>query len=233
MLENVLGALAVSSLIGAVDVAFVSVSDRVVVGEDVEVAVYLYSDSADTQLVAAAQVIMAWDAAALQLVENNQNGAVNLLSSGFPNNDPYGLNEASPPQDGDGLYQALALLGQPVAATPEGTLLTTLRFTTLQPAEDSPIQILPMGGSPPGETIVYDGTTPNTNVTGTLFGTLVTILPGCPADLNQDELINVLDLLILLSEWGPCETCAADLHEDGEVNMLDLLAILSAWGACP
>lgn len=57
--------------------------------------------------------------------------------------------------------------------------------------------------------------------------------PGDPADLNDDGAVNVLDLLVLLSNWGDCgggSDCAADLNEDETVNVLDLLVLLSAWG---
>lgn len=57
--------------------------------------------------------------------------------------------------------------------------------------------------------------------------------PTCPADLNGDDLVNVADMLALLSDWGACRGCAGDLNSDGTVDVLDLLQILSAWGACP
>ncbi|TVQ53398.1 MAG: hypothetical protein EA377_08035 [Phycisphaerales bacterium] len=59
-------------------------------------------------------------------------------------------------------------------------------------------------------------------------------LPGnCPADLNGDSVVNVFDMLELLSVWGPCPGCPADLNGDGVVNVFDLLELLSDWGACP
>jgi hypothetical protein len=64
---------------------------------------------------------------------------------------------------------------------------------------------------------------------------------GCPveppcatADLNCDGVVNVSDLLILLSHWGPCipkeGSCEADLNGDGTVNVSDLLLLLAQWG---
>lgn len=48
-------------------------------------------------------------------------------------------------------------------------------------------------------------------------------------DLNQDQTVNVVDLLDLLSQWnapgGP-----ADLDGDGVVGLTDMLILLSAWG---
>jgi hypothetical protein len=51
-------------------------------------------------------------------------------------------------------------------------------------------------------------------------------LPGC-----GDGLVNVVDLLFLLGQWGVDGTC--DVSGDGTINVVDLLAVLSAWGACP
>ncbi len=51
-----------------------------------------------------------------------------------------------------------------------------------------------------------------------------------PADLNQDGSVDVLDLLILLADWGPCPDCPADLDGNGVVDVLDLLELLSQWG---
>ena len=55
-----------------------------------------------------------------------------------------------------------------------------------------------------------------------------------PADLNQDGIVGIVDLLILLAAWGPCpdppEPCPADLDGDGTVGIFDLLTLLGAWG---
>jgi predicted outer membrane repeat protein len=58
----------------------------------------------------------------------------------------------------------------------------------------------------------------------------------CPADLFEDEVIDVIDLLALLALWGPCPPdgpCPADLNGDGTVEVTDLLMLLAAWGPCP
>mgnify|MGYP003870669729 CR=1 FL=1 len=148
------------------------------VGDVVRVGVYATSDSASNQLLSAAQIIFDWDIAFLQLTGNSGIGAVSLLSSGFPSPDPYGLNEANPPMDGNGLYVAFANFGSPVAATPSGTLLTTLVFSALAETAATPVDILASGGSPLGRTTVFDGTIPNFDVTGTLTGASITIVPA-------------------------------------------------------
>jgi hypothetical protein len=59
----------------------------------------------------------------------------------------------------------------------------------------------------------------------------------CPADLDGDGSVNVIDLLLLLVDWGQCppapDPCPADVNDDGSVNVLDLMAMLGEWGPCP
>jgi hypothetical protein len=55
-----------------------------------------------------------------------------------------------------------------------------------------------------------------------------------PADLNIDGGVDVADLLLLLSGWGPCPRggpgeCLADLDGDLAVSVSDLLTLLAAW----
>ena len=52
----------------------------------------------------------------------------------------------------------------------------------------------------------------------------------CPADITGDGVVDVLDLLQVLSQWGGSGT--ADITGDGVVDVLDLLEVLSAWGPC-
>ncbi len=55
----------------------------------------------------------------------------------------------------------------------------------------------------------------------------------CPADINDDGIVDVIDLLAVLGAWGPCEPdCPEDLNEDGVVDVIDLLEVLGAWGEC-
>lgn len=59
-----------------------------------------------------------------------------------------------------------------------------------------------------------------------------------PGDLNGDGVVDVLDLLLLLEDWGPCADpadCPADISgprgiPDGTVNVHDLLELLNNWG---
>jgi hypothetical protein len=60
-----------------------------------------------------------------------------------------------------------------------------------------------------------------------------TVDPGCIGDLDGNGVVDVVDLLALLADWGPCDGCAADLDMNGVVDVVDLLALLGAWGNCP
>ena len=53
--------------------------------------------------------------------------------------------------------------------------------------------------------------------------------PACPADINDDGVVDSSDLGTLLSAWG---TAKADLDGDGSTDSTDLGILLSGWGAC-
>jgi len=48
-------------------------------------------------------------------------------------------------------------------------------------------------------------------------------------DLNGDGVVDFLDLLVMLSFWGPCGSCPADLTGSGAVGFADLTALLACW----
>ena len=51
--------------------------------------------------------------------------------------------------------------------------------------------------------------------------------------LNGDNVVDFADLLIVLSNWGPCDLCMEDLDDDGLVSAADLGTLLANWGGCP
>ena len=55
---------------------------------------------------------------------------------------------------------------------------------------------------------------------------------GCVADINGDEVVDVLDLLAVLAAWG-ATSGPEDINGDGIVDVLDLLDLLANWGPCP
>jgi hypothetical protein len=57
----------------------------------------------------------------------------------------------------------------------------------------------------------------------------------CPADIDENALVDGVDLAIVLSRWGtlPTDYPRADTNGDGTVDGSDLAILLSGWGACP
>jgi hypothetical protein len=58
-----------------------------------------------------------------------------------------------------------------------------------------------------------------------------------PGDANRDGVVNVDDLLAVITSWGPCQTglpCLADIAPfpdgDGEVGVDDLISVIVNWG---
>lgn len=52
-------------------------------------------------------------------------------------------------------------------------------------------------------------------------------------DVNGDGFVNVTDLLMVITAWGPCPpapaVCPADVNDDGLVNVTDLLLVITNW----
>jgi len=58
--------------------------------------------------------------------------------------------------------------------------------------------------------------------------------PPCEGDFNGDGFVNIVDLLEMFMNWGPCPPgCPWDLNGDGEVGIMDVLQLFSIWGICP
>ncbi|GMU81784.1 MAG: hypothetical protein AMXMBFR47_16550 [Planctomycetota bacterium] len=240
---SVLLAFTAMALVAATAAANINLEYRptqqtVQVGDVIQVGLFVVSDDPEAdQSLSSMSVIIAWDPADLDLIGIDCGGCPNWIFSGFPD-DPFGLNEVIPPQDGDGLYVGLAALGVPVVATPEGTRATTLRFVALRPAAPTTLRILSSGGTPATHTVVYDGHVPNLNVTGTISNADVTIeCLLCLGDLNRDGLVDLVDLAMMLSHYGmiggitPQE---GDMDCDEDVDLIDLALLLSNYGTvCP
>ena len=53
----------------------------------------------------------------------------------------------------------------------------------------------------------------------------------CSADLNGDEEVTISDILIILAQWGNAGGFG-DVNEDGAVDIMDLLLALDSFGPC-
>ncbi|MCZ6544047.1 MAG: hypothetical protein O6768_10305 [Planctomycetota bacterium] len=56
---------------------------------------------------------------------------------------------------------------------------------------------------------------------------------ACPWDLDDSGGVGILDLLALLTAWGPNPGHPADFDNSGDVGILDLLTLVVNWGPCP
>ena len=58
------------------------------------------------------------------------------------------------------------------------------------------------------------------------------ISAGCSGDLDGDAVVNVHDLLSMLSNWSG-NSCLVDLTFDDVVDTADVIELIAQWGPCP
>ncbi len=115
-----------------IDLQWRPITQTVNVGDPVGVGLFACSDNAQNQGFSSVQVIMEWDPGFLRLTGNDDAGAVDWMGgSSFIPGDSFGINEADPPADGDGMWVGMVTFQQERWATPAGTLLTTITFDAL------------------------------------------------------------------------------------------------------
>jgi MYXO-CTERM domain-containing protein len=176
--------LVVPAVQANIDLEWRPLSQTVIVGQPLGIGLYAVSDSSQSQWFSAAQVIIGWDPAYLLLTGNDDTGGVDWLGSGFIPGDSFGINEANPPADGDGMWTGMVTFGEERPASPAGTLLTTITFNALALTSETLVTILPSASHPPYPT----GYTKLLSLQGSVLGNLgspagVTIIPE-PAGLT-------------------------------------------------
>lgn len=210
------------------------------VGMTIEVGLYAVSDEDGDQAIGGIDAILSWDPDSLELTGKIDNGSYSWLAPMFPDDSGLdGLNAdcgadvfcnpytGLPFNDGDALYQALRQFppNPPPYATPEGLLVTTIRFTALAPAQATEIGLL--------ENVDTQWTTVAdiyaSNVTGELRPVTLSIVScGTWGDFNGDCEVDLVD-------FGPFESCltgpgtasvgtecqAGDFDGDGDVDLHD------------
>lgn len=146
------------------------------VGATVSLGLYAVSDSAVNQSIGAMDVIVTWDPTKLNPISfTNAGNGYSWLSSSFPGSSPLNTSLS----DGNARWTAFAQFGNPAFATPAGLLVTTFQFQAIALTATPTVVAIPRSLSP-DLTVVYDGVTPNLDVTGTLDnnpGALVNIVP--------------------------------------------------------
>lgn len=55
----------------------------------------------------------------------------------------------------------------------------------------------------------------------------------CTGDTDNSGTVDSIDILAVVSAWGPCEGCNEDIDGNNTIDVHDLLAVFSAWGECP
>jgi hypothetical protein len=166
-----------SSAHALINLEYRSSFQSVGVGSTVNIGIYAVSDSALNQSLSSYQTIFAWDPAFLQLNGFSTVGSVwpGQIAGFYAGG---GLNESNPPADGNGLLVSFGVIGSPANATPTGVLLSTLQFTALTQTPMTAVGLIRSAGSPPVTTMIVDGIVPNLDVTGTLSGATVQIIPS-------------------------------------------------------
>ena len=49
-------------------------------------------------------------------------------------------------------------------------------------------------------------------------------------DLNGDGVVDLLDIVVVINNWGPCSGCLMDLNLDNEINLIDVVLVIDKWG---
>jgi hypothetical protein len=215
---------------GPVDIRLEAIGGPFPVCENVRVDIVTSSNSGAAAQFDALDAVILWDPAVLELLGKDDTfaGADFFICGFLP--DPDDVNDDL--TDGDGIFTALAFPGAPVTVPPApGTLIvTSLIFRVLAPAPATVVDLLDSIGVF-GETRAL---LVGADVTGAIAGTGPFPVGSCDADIDADGDVGFPDLLILLSDWGPCSGCCpADLDFDENVGFPDLLILLSNWGPCP
>ena len=110
------------------------------------------------------------------------------------------------------------------------TELNTNRAAELDPPNSDINAIVGFGEDAQGELYICD-------MGGEIFKIVAPLAKSdCdnPADIDGNGVVDINDLLAVISAWGPCPGCPADCSPqpdgDGEVNIDDLLFVISNWG---
>lgn len=205
-----------------VDLEFRAITPVTDPGDTALVGLYAVEPpGSDAPTLGAFEAILSWDSDYISLLGVDPSNPANLIFSGFPVIGSNGLNESDPPADGDGLLIGLGPLGQPIVATPAGTLIAVLQFEALYGTADAAVDLLATGGTPTRDTVVFDGEIPNTIVTGTLTGTTLAITCGPFDTAPPFGLLDLSDVNVFTTAFVSADP-VADMNDDGIFDLVDI-----------
>ncbi|MFQ5463098.1 MAG: hypothetical protein ACE5E5_10800 [Phycisphaerae bacterium] len=220
LLSVTVGATSVASLRADVGLEWRPGWQTVLIGDTVEVGLYAVSENGPEQSVSIIEAILVWDPAQLTLLDHLDNGPYTWFLSAFPDDSNQdGLNApfaGIPANDGDGWYNAVSLFppNAPAAATVDGLLVTTFRFTA---TSGGITQLeMPATSGQATHTQVWDGKTAGLVVTGSLGPpAVIEVIDGnCQVDADCDDGVACTDDACVANQ---CVFAANDVHcpDDG------------------
>lgn len=114
-------------------------------GEGLEVELFAVADGESPEAVSVIDAVLRWDPAVLRLEGYASNAAYPWFLFGFVNDDGAdGLNSTF--DDGNGFFEAVGPIQQPVMISPAGFRVTTFHFTALECASLTTVQLEPSMG---------------------------------------------------------------------------------------
>jgi hypothetical protein len=198
---------------------------------DYDFSAGLYAASLDAVAdapLAQIDVIVTWDPAEISLLGNVDDGPHTWLFSGFPDDSAGdGLNDTF--ADGDALYRAVAVDGDPALATPAGLRVTRFDFQSLVAGAEVQIVMQPTAGSATVSRVLSADVV-DLDVLSSLDE--VAVILSDPGDMNCNGTLNGFDIdpfVIALTDpaayatmFPDCTIWNADANCDGVINGFDI-----------
>ncbi len=149
--------------------------------------------------------------------------------------------------DGDGDHDLIVIVADPITGRTARVIRNDpsddqLAFVLVDvPLDAGPEPLLVVQGDLDGDSaadlMVVGGPLGDASIGQEPASLSVQINALCPADVNNDGDVGVLDLLAVLGHWGSCpaipQPCPWDIDGNGSVDFIDLVATLAGWNCHP
>lgn len=211
------------------NLAFTPQSAAVMVGDTIEIQLYVYSPDVPSPELSFVDALLIWDPSTLELLQTDPAGcsSSSYFLCGFLTN-PDDLNEGSgtpnlPDNDGDALYSAFTNLSPPVIIPDApGLLVTTFRFRALTESSGSTVMLMDMYPGGLSRTRVYAPA--NIDLTGDISAAMATVtICGTTPDSDGDGVADACDQC-------PGSDDHSDLDEDGIPDGCDPCPLMATPG---